>query len=520
MAITRVQAAGSNSASATTLTATFASAVNAGDLLVCFTEGKSDTGNQSVSDNINGAWTNLTTYSNIPSSTKRYGFHYKIATASASAGSMVVTLTPTLSSAGSQFMQIMEYTNVGALDTIVTTNAAHASGTTATITSGAPSVTGDLVLMGFASDTQSNKTFTANSPMTAIVLDGASKTAGESNVALATMAVAEFIGATTSAVAGSMGIGVTDDGGKVIIGFLASSTRTSTQSAIARIANSKTKTQTAIARIANSKIKTQTATGRVAMTVIKTQSATGRIANSKTKTQTAIGRIANSKTTTQAAIGRIANSRNKTQSATANIQSAATITKTQGAISRIAISKTKTQTAIGRISNIINKTQSAIARLARTGSFTQSATARIGQTQTTTQSAKAAIGQTQTRTQSAKARIVATKYLTQSARARIQQNRFIQQSATARIIQTQYLLHTPVIDGPARGTDRFWRHFRPQKVGVSILKINGVYVAMSYPSQDQIALADAVYLGGHEHFVSQSEATALTAAGYTVEVIT
>jgi hypothetical protein len=53
---------------------------------------------------------------------------------------------------------------------------------------------------------------------------------------------------------------------------------------------------------------------------------------------------------------------------------------------------------------------------------------------------------------------------------------------------------------------------------ISVLKIDGQYVEIREPSQDDIALATEVYIGGHEYPVSDAIAAELIAAGY--EVIT
>ena len=50
----------------------------------------------------------------------------------------------------------------------------------------------------------------------------------------------------------------------------------------------------------------------------------------------------------------------------------------------------------------------------------------------------------------------------------------------------------------------------------SVLKIDGEYVEIRDPSQDEIAEATEVYLGGHEYIVSDTVGAALTAAGYEV----
>lgn len=78
-----------------------------------------------------------------------------------------------------------------------------------------------------------------------------------------------------------------------------------------------------------------------------------------------------------------------------------------------------------------------------------------------------------------------------------------------------YLFIPPTVnEGPMGGNWLFARYTRVQ--GVSVLKINGSYVEMRFPSQDDFNLASVVYQGGHEYPVDATEAAALTAAGYQV----
>ena len=78
-----------------------------------------------------------------------------------------------------------------------------------------------------------------------------------------------------------------------------------------------------------------------------------------------------------------------------------------------------------------------------------------------------------------------------------------------------YLVIPPTVnEGPMGGNLLFARYTRIQ--GVSVLKINGKYVEMRFPSQDDFALASVVYQGGHEYPVSAEEAADLEAAGYQV----
>ena len=80
-----------------------------------------------------------------------------------------------------------------------------------------------------------------------------------------------------------------------------------------------------------------------------------------------------------------------------------------------------------------------------------------------------------------------------------------------------YVLIPPTIEeGPIGGHRLFY--FYKMLRSISVLKIDGQYVEIREPSQDEIALATEVYIGGHEYPVSDAIAANLIAAGY--EVIT
>jgi len=49
-----------------------------------------------------------------------------------------------------------------------------------------------------------------------------------------------------------------------------------------------------------------------------------------------------------------------------------------------------------------------------------------------------------------------------------------------------------------------------------VYKVGTSWYEEEYPSQDDLDIADAVYLGGHEHYITLTEKTALEAAGYAV----
>jgi hypothetical protein len=78
-----------------------------------------------------------------------------------------------------------------------------------------------------------------------------------------------------------------------------------------------------------------------------------------------------------------------------------------------------------------------------------------------------------------------------------------------------YLFVPPTVDeGPMGGNWLFARYTRKQ--GVTVLKIDGEYYEDRFPIQDDIAIAEYVYMGGHEYYITQEEKDDLEAAGYEV----
>ena len=55
--------------------------------------------------------------------------------------------------------------------------------------------------------------------------------------------------------------------------------------------------------------------------------------------------------------------------------------------------------------------------------------------------------------------------------------------------------------------------------GITVLKIDGQYYQVRYPSSEEVAEADIAYIGGYSYEVDATEKTALEAAGYTVETV-
>lgn len=81
-----------------------------------------------------------------------------------------------------------------------------------------------------------------------------------------------------------------------------------------------------------------------------------------------------------------------------------------------------------------------------------------------------------------------------------------------------YLFAPPVREyGPAGGHWLFYRY--SLKHGVTVYKIGNSWYEEEYPSQDDLDIADAVYLGGHEYYVTEAEKTALEAADYDVVTV-
>jgi hypothetical protein len=81
-----------------------------------------------------------------------------------------------------------------------------------------------------------------------------------------------------------------------------------------------------------------------------------------------------------------------------------------------------------------------------------------------------------------------------------------------------YRFTTPTIsEGPA-GEGRLFSRYRLVR-GVTVLKIDGEYYQMRYPSAEEVASAEVAYIGGYSYEVSPSEKTQLEAAGYTVETV-
>ncbi len=81
-----------------------------------------------------------------------------------------------------------------------------------------------------------------------------------------------------------------------------------------------------------------------------------------------------------------------------------------------------------------------------------------------------------------------------------------------------YRFTTPTIsEGPA-GEGRLFSRYRLVR-GISVLKINGEYYEVRFPSSEEVEAADVAYIGGYSYEVDAAEKSALEAAGYTVETV-
>jgi hypothetical protein len=81
-----------------------------------------------------------------------------------------------------------------------------------------------------------------------------------------------------------------------------------------------------------------------------------------------------------------------------------------------------------------------------------------------------------------------------------------------------YRFTTPTVsEGPA-GEGRLFEQFRLVR-GITVLKIDGEYFEIRFPSSEETQAADIAYIGGYSYEVSEGEKASLEAAGYTVETV-
>lgn len=81
-----------------------------------------------------------------------------------------------------------------------------------------------------------------------------------------------------------------------------------------------------------------------------------------------------------------------------------------------------------------------------------------------------------------------------------------------------YRFTTPTVsEGPA-ADGRLFSRYRLLR-GITVLKIDGEYYELRYPSSEEVENADEAYIGGYSYEVSEEEKADLEAAGYTVETV-
>jgi len=78
-----------------------------------------------------------------------------------------------------------------------------------------------------------------------------------------------------------------------------------------------------------------------------------------------------------------------------------------------------------------------------------------------------------------------------------------------------YIFTTPVVEEGPSGGHRLFYFFRLKR-GITIVKSGNSYYQKRWSSQDELEIFDKVYLGGHEHEVTEAEKTGLINGGVGV----
>lgn len=77
---------------------------------------------------------------------------------------------------------------------------------------------------------------------------------------------------------------------------------------------------------------------------------------------------------------------------------------------------------------------------------------------------------------------------------------------------------TPTVSEGPLGEGRLFGRYRLVR-GITVLKIDGEYYEVRFPSSEEVDEADAAYIGGYSYEVDAAEKASLEAAGYTVETV-
>lgn len=77
---------------------------------------------------------------------------------------------------------------------------------------------------------------------------------------------------------------------------------------------------------------------------------------------------------------------------------------------------------------------------------------------------------------------------------------------------------TPTVSEGPLGESRLFSRYRLVR-GITVLKIDGEYYEVRFPSSEETTEADIAYIGGYSYEVDAAEKASLEAAGYTVETV-
>lgn len=195
--------------SATTIALTLSSAVNSGDLILCFTSyGSASQVLSTMADSVNGAYTQIATGSPVSGNSSSQYVHYFL---NSSAGTPTITFTTDGTSVGSRFMTCVVYENVLALGFNVSAGQAQTNpGTGAdAVSSGATAATAEANEMAICGSTLNNgsPTLTVGTILTWVQRDndaGSGSVMGVSEVVIPASATVTCTWTTNSASADSL----------------------------------------------------------------------------------------------------------------------------------------------------------------------------------------------------------------------------------------------------------------------------------------------------------------------------
>jgi hypothetical protein len=83
------------------------------------------------------------------------------------------------------------------------------------------------------------------------------------------------------------------------------------------------------------------------------------------------------------------------------------------------------------------------------------------------------------------------------------------------LLQLVYRFFPPTISEAPAGDHKLFYRYKLNR-GITVLKKNGTYTQVRYPSQAEVEDADIAYIGGYGYVVDQAEKDSLESAGYTV----